>query len=225
MTLNELAYRVLEAYRGEIKDSDTMDIRLVKNWIRATRNRLLKQRLSTYIGELPDKLCQSLGQIEVEQIDSSIVPSLPSKISLFRTKIEIPRTIDRRNIGHSFRRIGPADRLTDKYDVVSLENAIRSGYGRFNRDKIVSFVLDDRIYLYSRGNLVFMPQYIDVVGVFEDPIRAGKIFDSNYNDDSIYPISESMIDDIENIIYSSNFRLTVNQPNDKTEDNEHNPEQ
>ena len=224
MTLNELAYRILENYRANIKNSDPMDIRLIKSWARTTRNLLLKQRLSSSMAELSDSISQSLGEIEIEHIDSSIVPALPSSCSLFRSTITIPRTIERKNIGHSFRRIGPADRLTEKYDVLSLENALRSGHGRFNKDDIVSFILDDRIYLYTRGNLVFMPQYIDVVGVFENPITAGKINDPLYNDDSLYPISESLVEELESIVSKGNFRLTINQAEDKTEDNQHNPE-
>jgi hypothetical protein len=176
------------------------------------------------MAEISDTISQSLGEIEIEQIDSSIVPSLPSSCSLFRSTVIIPRTIDRKNIGSSFRRIGPTDRLSEKYDVLSLENALRSGHGRFNKDDIVSFILDDRIYLYTRGNLVFMPQYIDVVGVFENPTTAGKIEDPLYNDDSLYPISESLIEEMESLIQRGNFRLTVNQAEDKTEDNQHNPE-
>jgi hypothetical protein len=221
MTLNETAYRLLAAYRANIKDSDPIDIRLIKNWIRTNRAKLIKQRLSQPLFAISDSLTQDLGLIEIEEIDSSIVPNLPAKSSLFRTIIKIPRTIDRKNVGHSFIRIGPADRLTEKYDVLSLENALRSGYGRFNRNDIISFILDDRLYLYTRGSMVFIPQYIDVIGIFEDPIMAGKINDPLYDDDSLYPITESIIDDLESLIFNGVFKITINQLEDKVEDNEH----
>jgi hypothetical protein len=221
MTLNETAYRLLAAYRANIKDSDPIDIRLIKNWIRTNRAKLIKQRLSQPLFAISDSLTQALGLIEIEEIDSSIVPNLPAKSSLFRTIIKIPRTIDRKNVGHSFIRIGPADRLTEKYDVLSLENALRSGYGRFNRNDIISFILDDRLYLYTRGSMVFIPQYIDVIGIFEDPIMAGKINDPLYDDDSLYPITESIIDDLESLIFNGVFKITINQLEDKVEDNEH----
>ena len=222
MTLNELAYRLLENYRANIKDSDPIDIRLIKNWIKTNRAKVLKQKLSKPFAIITDGLTQSLGNnIKVEEVDSSIVPSLPADVSLFRTTTVIPRTIDRSGIGHSFVRIGPADRLTEKYDIRTLEQAIRYGYGRFNRNNIISFILDDRIYLYTRGNLVFIPEYIDVIGVFEDPIFAGKISDLNYGDDSLYPITESIVDDLKDMILASDFKVTVNRLEDKVEDNEH----
>ena len=44
--------------------------------------------------------------------------------------------------------------------------------------------------------------YLDIRGVFQDPMAAGLFADVTYDEDSAYPICEDMVQDIEKLIYT-----------------------
>ncbi|MCK5318490.1 MAG: hypothetical protein KAJ55_11265, partial [Anaerolineales bacterium] len=100
---------------------------------------------------IDDNFTQSLGSIETELVDSSIHLTIPSERNMLKTILDIPETVDRRNYEGTFTRIGPADRLSRKFNLVSYDRAIASGNGRFNRNEVFAFLLDNRLYLISNS--------------------------------------------------------------------------
>jgi hypothetical protein len=147
---------------------------------------------------------QSLGALETEQVDSSIHPDIPSEKFMLRTILEIPETLDRRNYEGTFTRIGPAERRSQKFNFISYDRAIYSGNGRFNRNEVYAFLLDRRIYMIS-NSLYHKPiQFIDIIGVFQNPTQVAMFKDENgdslYSDDGNYPISRAMRDTMETMI-------------------------
>lgn len=223
ISLNEEVYIIAEKLRGELGDDMEIDLRELKHLYHNTRATLLRQlfqrRQSTYIDDI---YTQTLNDIELEVIDSSLVATLPSGNKMIRTNVTIPQTIDRPGKVGTFKRIGPADRLAERYDVVSYERALRTGNGRFNSDQIVSFLLDNRIYLYSKSGLHLGLQYIDVVGVFQNPSEVAKFNDSNgnslYSDDGEYPISRTMANTIQAMIFEQHGVPSISNPTDKVND-------
>ncbi len=201
MTLNELAYRIIGLYRAKHKNTDNLSIRLIKSWINSTRALLLRQKLDKQITGIDEALVQSIGPLTLEEIDSSIFESIESLRYMKRTTTDVPEPIMRRGSIPGFVRVGPADRLETKFRVVSHEAALFSGYGKFNSKDIYCFYLDNRIYFISKDwNYFKHLDYVDVRGVFHDPL---------VGDDDPYPITGSMIEQIENYIVQNKLPLVM----------------
>ena len=141
---------------------------------------------------------------------------------MLRTLLDVPETIDRRNYEGTFTRIGPAERLSSKFNLVSYDRALASGRGKFNRDQNFTFLLNGKIYIISQSIYHKPIQYIDVIGVFQNPSQIAKFVDQNgdslYSDDKRYPISRAMRDNIENIIIKERIAPQASVPSDVIND-------
>lgn len=222
-SLNQLAFELWELRRARIKDTDPMDIRLLVDWIQSKRAMLLKQKFDQPFASIDDHYVQDLGSVEMTKTLSNIA-GISNYDYMWGTSIEIPRTIESKEGIGTFTRIGPADRLSDHYQVTTYKKALSLGYGKFNYNAIYAFVLGDHIYLTSNGGLHFTVKYLNVRGVFQDPITAARIVNSSwdYNDD--YPINKEIIDQLKVLIINEKFGLTLVQAEDKQDNDEDNPE-
>ena len=204
VTLNQIAHSILESVRGKVSDDDNISIDQVKDLVHSARALLLKQKFDKNLRVIDDVFTQSLGSIETELVDSSIHPDIPSGKFMLRTTVDIPESLDRRNYEGTFTRIGPAERKSHKFNLVSYDRAIASGNGRFNRDQVFAFLLDRRIYLISNSVYHKPIQYIDIIGVFQNPAQVAQFTDvdgnSLYSDDGNYPISRAMREVLESMI-------------------------
>ena len=204
VTLNQIAYSILESVRGKLTDDDNISIDQIKDMVHSTRARLLKQKFDRNLRVIDDVFTQSLGALAIEPVDSSAHSTIHAGRYMYRTVLEVPETIDRRNYEGTFTRIGPADKLATKWNLVSYDRALVSGNGRFNGALVFCFLRDNHIHLISGDRYHKGVQYIDVVGVFQNPTQVARFVDQNgdslYSDDGRYPISRAMRDDLENII-------------------------
>jgi len=223
VTLNQIAYGIFEVIRGNLSDDDSIAISHIKDMIHDTRATLLKQKFDKGIRVIDDNFTQSLGALKIEAVDSSAHSTINAGRYMYRTVLEIPETLDRRNYEGTFTRIGPADKLATSYNLVSYDRALYSGNGRFNKDQVFAFLRDNKIYLISNSGAYHKGvQFIDVVGVFQNPSQVAlfkdSAGDSYYSDDKRYPISRSMKKDIENIILKEKLGLEVQASTDKIND-------
>ena len=78
----------------------------------------------------------------------------------------------------------------------SHKNAVFFGNGRFNRDMIVAYYLNERIYLASKSPLPNLMEYINVRVIASDPTEAAKFNHCSgepcYSDDEEYPLTDWM---------------------------------
>jgi hypothetical protein len=224
-SLNQSAYELLELRRAYIKDTDSLDRRLVFDWIQSQRARLLKQKFDQPFASIDDHYVQDLGMIAmVKELSNTVVPPTSNYDFMWRTSIEIPRTIESKTGKGCFTRIGPADKLSDHFPIASYKQVLQLGYGKFNYNTIYAFVLGDYIYLTSNSGIHFTVKYLNVRGVFQDAIAAARIKDPAWNYDSDYPINKEIIDQMKVLIINEKFGLTLVQAHDKTDDKEDNPE-
>lgn len=224
ISLNECAYDLLEYLRITIKDNDFGDIRQIKYWVNATRAKLLKQRFDKMEGmvTLDEHFVQNLSYsntgtplIELEYVDSSFYNSIPSDRYMVRTKVDLPATIERDGQIGTFTRIGPVDRLNERYKLVSQETAIIAGSGKFNQSTVFAFLQGPRICLVSKSSHILAGlKYLDVRGIFQNPVEAALFTNSNYTDDDDYPINLSMIDDMKSILLNQGIKFTARNPID-----------
>jgi hypothetical protein len=216
VTMNNLAYDLMEYYRATIKDSDNIDIRECYFWVTTGRAKILKQKLDREsLFNIDENYFQTISPIEMEIVDSSVVTGLPSDRYVSRTKVTIPPTLERTNYIGTFKRIGPADRLGESYSLITYNNALVFGNGKFNHDSIAAFLMQDRIYLISKNSESIRGiKYLDIVGIFQDPITAAKVTDLTYTMDDPYPVNANIVDDIKMLILKGWFNLTNRPPLD-----------
>lgn len=225
ITLNEIAYDILGLNRAEIKDTDSLEVREVKFWVNTLRAKLLKQKFDKPMSTVDNNYVQSLGAVQLEKVDSSIKTTLPADRFFLRTKIDIPPTIERSGHVGTFTRVGPADLKEVEYLVVSHDRAIQSGFGKFSRNFVYCFPLDNKLWFTSRNTSHLDFKYVDVRGVFQNPKEAALILDSTYTDDDNYPINMQLVDEIKMILAQKELKLKNLQFVDKTSDGEKNVEQ
>lgn len=225
VSLNELIYELLELRRSYLKETDPIPKRLVVDWIQSQRARLIDQKYKKPMSSFDDHFIQDLGAVSMEKYLSNVVsPQVNNYDYLYRTSIEIPGVIESFDGVGLFSRIGPADRLSDPFQLTTYNKALMLGYGKFNYNAIYAFVLGDRIYLHSNSGIHFTVKYIDIRGIFQDPIAAALIKDPNWTYDDDYPINKEMVDQLKVLIIKEKFGLTLAQPDDKKDNKDDDPE-
>jgi len=224
-TLNRLTYNLMELRRNEIKTTDALSVKQVKDWIQSMRAKLLTQKFNKPFSTIDNHFVQQYSNngtpIQMEKVLANNA-SVDVFNYVYRTKIEIPHTIERKGGVGTFTRIGPADKTKTKFNVVSYDRALVSGNGYFNRNFIYAYVVGDYIYLTSRSGIHFTIKHIDVYGVFQDPIAAAVGHDSTWTHDDDYPVNQSMIDQMHNLIIQEKFKLVLTPAGDITDDQEEN---
>jgi hypothetical protein len=222
ITLYQLAYELTDLYKSVYKDTD-LDLRHFMDWIHMTRAMLCKQKFDKPLMWIDESFIQDLGaNVQLERVDSSIVTTLPTERYYLRTVLDIPPTIERSNHMGTFTRIGSPDRLESSFNIVTPERWVVSGNGKFNSRDIFVTVMEQKIYLTSKDPYFLTMKYLDVRGVFQNPIEAGKIKLSTYSASDNYPISASMINDLKNIIVQDKFKLILQPQQDKVADEDNN---
>lgn len=219
-SLNQIIWELIELYRQNYKVTDSIDERLFLAWIQSTRAKLIKQRLDESM-RLPDEhWVQDLGYVEMEKVDSSVYTDIPSEKYILRSVKTIPWTIHYKGDPGGFTRIGPADKLGVDYRLVSYARALVSGNGKFNTDQVYAYIDGDKLCLISKSNIHKQLKYINIKGIFQNPIDAYEFKNgaNTYNWDYEYPISDALMNDLKNIIVKENFNFIMVPIDDKKPD-------
>ena len=219
-SFNSIIWELIELYRQNYKVTDSVDERLFAAWVQSTRAKLIKQRLDENM-RLPDEhWVQDLGYVEMERVDSSVYTGIPSEKYMLRSVNDIPWTIHYKGDPGGFTRIGPADRLSINFRLVSYERALTSGNGKFNKDRVYAFLDGQKLCLISGSNIHKQLKYINVKGIFQNPIDAYEFKNNvgSYSWDYEYPISDNLMNDLKSIIVKENFNFIMVPIDDKKPD-------
>jgi hypothetical protein len=219
-SLYSIVWELIELYRQNYKVTDSVDERLFAAWVQSTRAKLIKQRLDENM-RLPDEhWVQDLGYVEMERVDSSVYTGIPSEKYMLRSVKDIPWTIHYKGDPGGFTRIGPADRLSVNFRLVSYERGLTSGNGKFNKDRIYAFLDGQKLCLISGSNIHKQLKYIHVKGIFQNPIDAYEFKNgaNTYSWDYEYPISDNLMNDLKSIIVKENFNFIMVPIYDKKPD-------
>ena len=218
-SLNSIAYSLVELFRANFRTTDSVDIRLFKNYVQQTRAQILKQRFDANQGYIDNAVTQDLGPVVFAPVDSSANLNIPSGKYLMRSVNKIPLTISRTGSLGTFTYIGPSDFREAKWNLVTRERAIVAGNGKFNQNSVYVFLSEDYLYLLSKTNLEKYITNVNVRGVFINPEEAYTFNVNNasvpWTDDMRYPVSEALLMDIENIILTTKFKFIQTQIDDK----------
>ena len=214
VSINELAYNVLELYRANHHDSDALDIRQVYFWINSARAMLLAQRLDRNIFDIDQEEIQAIEGLELEGTDGAT--------DIVNTLNIVPSTIARKGYPGTLTRVSyPFTSSSTDYpfnvnpvQVVTLKRFSRVGNRKFNSGFYYATIGKDK-KLYFKTYTPALTSYVTVEGVFQNPIEVMILNGETdpYNAD--YPINEKVINDLTKIIVNEKFQLILQQLEDK----------
>ena len=198
MIENELIYDIKELVKSH-KLSDDIDLsnRYISYLIANPRALWLRKKYSEPGSVINDSITQSLGAMELEVADRSICPGIPAGCSILRTKEEIPRPITVKG-KELITRTGPVDILNYDFSYVPYERAIYTGNGKYNKNEVFAFLLDNRIYIKTSNPQYKMLKFVNIRGVFEEPNLVTQYCDAQGNTcydpmTTSYPLEKWMV--------------------------------
>lgn len=214
MTLNEIAYNILNLARGgRSSNNDHISLDQIKFNVKYYRAMLIRRDF-TRNGIITRHLEQDLGCIELQKVDASKCCNLPVDCAVYRSKVKIPRTV----------RFSFKDAITHVGDVTGLATIPMVEphmveylpYDKYTKQQKKAYMIEDYLYIYNGDGLKF----INVRGVFEDPEEVA-LFDCDgacYDDDSEFPIPMDMVQIITQGLMSGELMMLATSVNDTTND-------
>jgi len=215
MTLNEIAYNILNLVRGgRSSNNDHISLSQIKFNVKYYRAMLIRRDF-TRNGIITRHLEQDLGCLELQKVDASKCCNLPVDCAVYRTKKKIPRTV----------RFSFKDAITHVGDVTGLSTIPMVEphmveflpYDKYTKSQKKAYMIEDYLYVYNADGLKF----VNVRGVFEDPEEVA-LFDCDgsdcYDDDSEFPIPMDMVQIITSGLMSGELMLLSSSVNDTTND-------
>lgn len=231
VSFNELTYRIFNIVKPKISDDESIDILEIQYDVENTRAMLLKRRFSNkFKSQIPEPLIQRIEQLEIEDVNSSnLYPDIPSDQVLMRTKLQVPQLLEKSSGMPLIKRISSSTILSKNFSVVTPEQAKYSGNGKFNQKNIFCFIEDGYLHFITKRLIFKGIKYVDLHGIFERPTKVNEFLNDNfsgtYDNDSPYPITMDMIDDIESIVIKNKLRIESSQPIDDINDSSDTPKQ
>ena len=215
MTLNEIAYNILNLVRGgRSNNNEHISISQIKFNIKYYRAMLIRRDF-TRNGMVTRHLEQDLGCLELEKVDASKCCNLPVECAVYKTVKKVPKTIR-----FSFR-----DAITHVSDVTGLGTIPLIEphfvqwlpYDTHTKKQRKAYMIEDDMYIYNADGL----QFVNVRGVFEDPEDVA-LFDCDgsdcYDDDTDFPIPMDMVQTITQGIMSGELMMLASSVSDTTND-------
>lgn len=215
MTLNEIAYNILNLARGgRSSNNDHISLDQIKFNVKYYRAMLIRRDF-TRNGIITRHLEQDLGCIELQKVDASKCCNLPVDCAVYKSKVKIPRTV----------RFSFKDAITHVGDVTGLATIPMVEphmveylpYDKYTKQQKKAYMIEDYLYIYNGDGLKF----INVRGVFEDPEEVA-LFDCDgsdcYDDDSEFPIPMDMVQIITQGLMSGELMMLATSVNDTTND-------
>lgn len=222
-TLNKYIFDLKEILRNHhIVDEDYLTNRLLEFWIISQRSLWLKRRDRAFI-HTDQANMQSLIT-EMFSVDRSFIPDLvPATYKILRSENKLPKLINFES-WDGIISAGSIDMASQRFNHVTYEEAMRSGFGRFNRNQIHSFLSDGYLYTTARNNTNYwqLISQASITGIFEDPREVAnfKHIDGTacWTEDDDYPISLELWDYMKTEIVKANIDLLYKVPVDKSND-------
>lgn len=210
VSINDIAYDVIELYRANYKDTDSLDIRQVYHWVNTGRAMLIQQRLEKNIFHIYEEEIQKLTGLDISVSSGTLVV----------TDDAIPVTIIRRGYPGTITKVtypytGTSPEFSaNPVQVVNAKRFTRVGNRKFNSSLYYATLGTDK-KIYLKPYTITGSEVIDVEGVFQNPIEvmeANGVTDP-YNAD--YPLNSNLIKDLTNMIVSEKFQTVLQQMEDK----------
>ena len=222
MTLNEIAYNLLNLIRGGRSNHDEhISLDQIKFNIKHYRSMFIRRDYSKN-GFNSRHVEQDLGCVEIKRVDATKCCKLPSSCSVYRTILPIPKTI-RYNFEEAISYVGDITGV-GTIPFINSNTVQWLPYDKYTKGKYKAYMIDEFLYIYNADGL----QYVNIRGVFENPedvARFGDCAGSGCYDDSKddFPIPMDMLSLINQGIIAGELQLLSGSFSDTTNDRMQDP--
>tara|TARA_R110002020_G_scaffold238021_1_gene450426 strand:- start:4943 stop:5650 length:708 start_codon:yes stop_codon:yes gene_type:complete len=217
MTLNEIAYNLLNLIRGGRSNHDEhISLDQIKFNIKHYRAMFIRRDYAKN-GFTSRHIEQDLGCVDLEKVCATQCCNLPSTCIVYKSVKPLPKTI-RYNFEEALTYVGD---ITGRGTIPLINsNMIQFlPYDKYTKDNYKAYMINDFLYIYNADGV----ETINVRGVFEDPedvsefdqCDAGGCYDDSATD---FPISMDMLALINQGILSSELRLLGSSISDTKND-------
>ena len=215
MTLNEIAYNILNLVRGgRSSNNDHISLSQIKFNVKYYRAMLIRRDFARN-GMVTRHLEQDLGCLELQKVDASKCCNLPTECAVYKTIRKIPRTV-RFNFKDAVTYVGAIDGKAN-IPIVESHTVQWLPFDKYTKNKMKAYMIEDHLYVYNADGLKF----INVRGIFEDPEDLSK-YDCDgtdcYDGESDFPIPMDMLQTITQGIMSGELMMLSSSVNDTTND-------
>jgi hypothetical protein len=229
-SLNEITFAILDTVRPENMSNGNITTELIQYHIKNVRAQLAKQHVSKN-GVLSSAWTQSLGCISLINADRSECCDYPTGCVILRTNIPIPTPIESRT--SSITRVGPVNLTENSFQHIEFERVPFAGLNKYTKSLIKWFTINSSNYIYllvpDNDYLINSLETINVQAAIEDPMLATTFTNCStgekcFNSDSRYPVPDSLVPTIIEMVIKKFVALQAQANVDKTNDGSTNPE-
>lgn len=222
-TRDQIIYDILNVVRaGQVSNTEPISSEQIGFWIDNTRVKLIKQDLDkrrSINSDIIQTLC-----VDLEQTDATTCPCTVTGCNILRSKKDIPEAIEL-NYRNLIISIGPVLLTEPRFSFIDYHRAIYYNPNQFSKNIPAAFLYNKRIYIISNILQHSMLETLSVEMVLERPEEAGAFFCSGtpcYSNESKYPISSFMLEDLKMMIIQNNLKIEVTAASDRSGDLSHN---
>lgn len=229
-TLSEITFSILDNVRPLNQTNTDITEEIVKFYIKTVRAQLAKQTIQKN-GVLGNAWFQSLGCVELVEADKSECCAFPTGCVILRTSVTIPKPIDSET--SLLTRVGPVDITERPYQYIEFERVPFEGSNKYTRHFIKWFLGSNEDYVYllmDENDYINMGlEVIHMHGAFENPEDLVDFIqcstgESCFSDDSKYPIPDSMIPTLIEMVIKKFVQPQSQAPIDNSNDGKTNTE-
>jgi hypothetical protein len=204
MTLDEIAYNLLNLYRGGRSNQDEhISLDQIKFNVKHYRAMFIRRDFARN-GLVTRHLEQDLGCINLIKVDASKCCDLPINCPIYRTDRKIPKTV-RFNFSEAITYTGDVTglgriQMVEPYEVQFLM------YDKYTSNKPKTYMIEDYLYVYNPTGM----SVINIRGIFEDPEKVAEFNTCNgdcYNDKMDFPLPADMLSSINSGIINGELKL------------------
>lgn len=188
-SLNRISYNIAEIVG---KANDLSVVLRIQDLIINYRALFVRRTMSNH-EKASSHFKQTISPIKMIPVDISETAYLTGN-TIYRSTKKIPSTI-RMESGESLLYVGSVDGLSP-FNEINNRVVGLSNYNKFS-NKLVKYYVNDYIYVLNSN-----PEYIKVIGVFEDPRVV-----EGFNPDGNFPMSDDMTALIIQTILKEEFRI------------------
>jgi hypothetical protein len=215
MTLDEIAYNLLNSFRGGRSSQDeTISIDQIKFNIKHYRAVFIRRDYARN-GLVTRHLEQDLRCIELEKVDLSKCCGITLNCPAYRSVKRIPRTV-RFNFEEAITYVGDVTGLK-RFQIIKPYEVNYLSADKYTGKNVKAYMIEDYLYIINLN-----ADFVNVRGIFEDPEEASKFTDCNnapcYTDDSPFPMPMDMVQAITQGMINGELRLLAGTFSDTSAD-------
>lgn len=216
MTLDEIAYNLLNSFRGGRSSQDeNISIDQIKFNIKHYRAVFIRRDFARN-GLITRHLEQDLRCVAIEQVDLSKCCNLTVDCPAYRSVKKLPRTV-RFNFEEAITYVGDVTGI-GRYQMIKPYEVAYIPYDKYTKNQTKAYMIEDYLYILNPKGADF----VNVRGVFEDPEEVAAFRDCGdqpcYTDASPFPMPMDMVQAITQGMMNGELRLLAGTFSDTSAD-------